>query len=204
MFPSRPSSARPTRPSWRKAIQLPEFATLTEQLKRDLSIAVSPVIEQRRPNDEAVFKLRLNRSNTDFLPTAKDAIEDFLINHNANIYAAPSRTRSDSFASAFPHFANKLISTAAAAESNESFQNSAAAAAAAAAAEQARVNERRLRAAASTPDIKALFDSPAQHLHGGPGFPTTNGVSSATAAQLAHDPVVSVRLAVRQRTRIRQ
>ncbi|GAK66145.1 kh domain protein [Moesziomyces antarcticus] len=169
----------PNSPELAQAIQLPEFATLTEQLKRDLSIAVSPVIEQRRPGGEAVFKLRLNRSNTDFLPTAKDAIEDFLINHNANIYAAPSRTRSDSFASAFPHFANKLISTAAAAESNESFQN---AAAAAAAAEQARVNERRLRAAASTPDIKALFDSPAQHLHGGPGFPTTNGVSSATAA----------------------
>ncbi|CDS81860.1 KH domain protein [Sporisorium scitamineum] len=164
------------------AIQSAEFAALAEQLKRDLSIAVSPVIEQRRPGGEAVFKLRLNRSNTDFLPTAKDAIEDFLINRNANIYAAPSRTRSDSFASAFPHFANKLISTAPAAESNESFHNTAAATAAAAAAEQARVNERRLRAAASTPDIKALFDSPAQHLHGGPGFPSSNGVSAATAA----------------------
>ena len=162
-----------------QAIATPEFAALAEQLKRDLSISVSPVIEQRRPGGEAVFKLRLNRSNTDFLPTAKDAIEDFLINRNANIYAAPSRTRSDSFASAFPHFANKLISTAAAAESNESFHT---AAAAAAAAEQARVNERRLRAAASTPDIKALFDSPAQHLHGGPGFPSSNGPSAATAA----------------------
>ncbi|KAJ1033946.1 hypothetical protein NDA16_000154 [Ustilago loliicola] len=165
-----------------QAIQSAEFAALAEQLKRDLSIAVSPVIEQRRPGGEAVFKLRLNRSNTDFLPTAKDAIEDFLINRNANIYAAPSRTRSDSFASAFPHFANKLISTAAAAESNESFHTATAAAAAAAAAEQARVNERRLRAAASTPDIKALFDSPAQHLHGGPGFPSSNGTSAATAA----------------------
>ena len=167
------------------AIQSAEFTALAEQLKRDLSIAVSPVIEQRRPGGEAVFKLRLNRSNTDFLPTAKDAIEDFLINRNANIYAAPSRARSDSFASAFPHFANKLISTAPAAESTESFHTaaaSAAAAAAAAAAEQARVNERRLRAAASTPDIKALFDSPAQHLHGGPGFPSSNGVSAATAA----------------------
>lgn len=162
-----------------QAIQSAEFTALAEQLKRDLSIAVSPVIEQRRPGGEAVFKLRLNRSNTDFLPTAKDAIEDFLINRNANIYAAPSRNRSDSFASAFPHFANKLISTAAAAESNESFHT---AAAAAAAAEQARVNERRLRAAASTPDIKALFDSPAQHLHGGPGFPSSNGTSAATAA----------------------
>ncbi|CCF50599.1 hypothetical protein NDA11_005311 [Ustilago hordei] len=158
-----------------QAIQSAEFSALTEQLKRDLSIAVSPVIEQRRPGGEAVFKLRLYRSNTDFLPTAKDAIEDFLINRNANIYAAPSRTRSDSFASAFPHFANKLISTAAAAESNESFHT-------AAAAEQARVNERRLRAAASTPDIKALFDSPAQHLHGGPGFPSSNGAGAATAA----------------------
>lgn len=162
------------------AIHSAEFAALAEQLKRDLSISVSPVIEQRRPGGEAVFKLRLNRSNTDFLPTAKDAIEDFLINRNANIYAAPSRTRSDSFASAFPHFANKLISTAGAAESNESFNT--AAAAAAAAAEQARVNERRLRAAASTPDIKALFDAPSQHLHGGPGFASSNGGSAATAA----------------------
>ncbi|KAJ9474011.1 KH domain-containing protein [Pseudozyma hubeiensis] len=165
------------------AIQTDEFTALAEQLKRDLSIAVSPVIEQRRPGGEAVFKLQLNRSNTDFLPTAKDAIEDFLINRNANIYAAPSRARSDSFASAFPHFANKLISTAAAAESNESFHTTTAtAAAAAAAAEQARVNERRLRVAASSPDIKALFDSPAQHLHGGPGFPSSNGGSASTAA----------------------
>ncbi|PWZ03626.1 hypothetical protein BCV70DRAFT_20437 [Testicularia cyperi] len=165
-----------------QAIQSPEFATLAEQLKRDLSISVSPVVEsQQRPGAEVVFQLRLNRSNADFLPTAKDAIEDFLLGRNANVYASPSRTRSDSFASAFPHFANKLLSTAAAAESNESFH---AAAAAAAAAEQARANERRLRAAASTPDIKALFDSPAAHLPGGNGNYTTHSAATASNSPL--------------------
>lgn len=80
------------------------------------------------------------------------------------VYASPVRARSDSFASSFPHFATKLISTAAA-ESTDSFP------------EAARYNERRLRAANSTPDIKALFDSPAHSTH--------NYTTSSTASPLA-------------------
>ncbi|KAN0061221.1 K y domain-containing protein 4 [Thecaphora frezii] len=167
-----------------QVLQTHEFVALAERLKRDLNIVVVPILRQRQ-GGEAVFKLRLNRSNSDFLPTAKDAIEDFLISRNINVYASPARARSDSFASAFPHFANKLLSTAAAAESSESFH---AAAAAAAAAEQARVqHERRLRAAASTPDIKALFDGPSQHAPG-LNYTTTAANSPLIASSLYPSP----------------
>ncbi|PWN48570.1 hypothetical protein IE53DRAFT_188135 [Violaceomyces palustris] len=142
----------PSSPELAQVVATQDFVAMAERVKRDLNIVIVPVIRHRQLT-EAVFKLRLNRSNSDFLPTAKDALEDFLISRNINVYASPDRARSDSFASAFPHFANKLLSQAAAAESNESFHSS----------EQARFNERRLRAAASTPDIKALFDSPASY-----------------------------------------
>lgn len=129
-----------------------DFVALTERVKRDLNINIVPVANKTQTG-EAVFKLRLNRSNADFLPASKDALEDFLLSRNVEVYDSPARARSDSFASSFPHFATKLISTAA--ESTDSFQTDAA--------RYQQAQERsRLRAATSTPDIKALFDSPSQ------------------------------------------
>ncbi len=78
------------------AIQSEEFTALAEQLKRDLSMP-SRLLSSSEGWREAVFKLRLNRSNTDFLPTAKERDRDFLINRNANIYAGAVLGRSDSF-----------------------------------------------------------------------------------------------------------
>jgi hypothetical protein len=137
-----------------------DFVALTERVNRDLNVVIVPVVGAATTpsgeapaaptSGEAVFKLRLNRSNADFLPASKDALEDFLVSRNINVYDSPARARSDSFASSFPHFATKLISTAA--ESTDSFQPSEAL--------RYQHERSRLRAAASTPDIKALFDSP--------------------------------------------
>ena len=64
-------------------INTQEYGALTQRLKRDLNIHVLPPVRQPH-NSEAVFRLRLNRSNTDFLPTAKDLIEDFLVSRNVS------------------------------------------------------------------------------------------------------------------------
>ncbi|CAO1614561.1 unnamed protein product [Sympodiomycopsis kandeliae] len=141
----------PSAPNLQQVLGSQEFVALTERVKRDLSITIvtGPIPAGAT---EAVFKLRLSRSNSDFLPTAKDLLEDFLVSRNVNVYAAPARARSDSFASSFPHFATKLISTPAAEVSEANFQ----------AELSNRFNDGgRLRTAASSPALKALFDSPA-------------------------------------------
>jgi hypothetical protein len=92
-------------------------------------------------------------------PSRRESSEDCLVSRNIDIYESQDRQRSDSFASSFPHFANKLISSVPqAAESTDSFQTDSASRYHQ---QQQQVQEHnRLRAAASTPDIKALFDSP--------------------------------------------
>ncbi|CAO1633310.1 unnamed protein product [Jaminaea pallidilutea] len=139
-----------------------EFSALAERVKRDLSISIVPtIIPSTDSSSEAVFKLRLSRSNSDFLPTAKDLLEDFLVSRNINVYAPPSRARSDSFASAFPHFANKLISTPDGSNGTTNGPAPPSAASAFQADLAARLNDNgRLRGATSTPALKALFDSP--------------------------------------------
>lgn len=87
------------------------------------------------------------------------------------VYASEERARSDSFASAFHLFPNKLISRI---ESTDSLQLDA-----------ARYNERRLRPAASTPDIKALFDSPA---HAQRNYTTTNLTSPFAGSTIYSSP----------------
>jgi hypothetical protein len=160
-----------------------EFVAFTERVKRDLNISIDPVPNQSSSPSmgahkgvEAVFKLRLSRSNADFLPASKDALEDFLTSRNIDVYEAPERQRSDSFASSFPHFANKLISSVSqATESTDSSQTDPAARY-----HHQQIQEsNRLRAAASTPDIKALFDSPSTHQ--GRFFPSAAAASANVA-----------------------
>lgn len=169
-----------------------EFVALTERVKRDLNITIALVLNRNTltagstsPKGEVVFKLRLNRSNADFLPASKDALEDFLISRNINVYETQDRQRSDSFASSFPHFANKLISTVPqAAESTDSFQTDSASR------YQQQVQEsNRLRAAASTPDIKALFDSPSSHQ--GRFFSANTSVPVPGIASANNSPLVN-------------
>jgi hypothetical protein len=176
----------------RVLLESQDFAGLVERVQRELNIRIAPLdTKVTTPTTESeihgklspsasdiVFRLYLNRSGTDILPAAKDALEEFLVSRNIQVYRSPERARTDSFASSFQHFANKLISVPQAAESTDSFQTDS----------NARYTRQgmamhgsqhsqhfdnsdslRLRAAASSPEIKALFDSP--NVASGPFMP---------------------------------
>lgn len=102
----------------------PDFVSLTERVKRELQVSIVPNINSSSVNGslgseaihECSFKFRCQRSNSDFLITAREMLEQFLINHNVHVYPSPTahtHKRGDSFAEAFPHFDSKVLSAAA-------------------------------------------------------------------------------------------
>jgi hypothetical protein len=101
----------------------PDFNNLVERIKRELQVSVVPNIKMPIVNEDSgtetpseyTFKFRCQRSNSDFLITAREMLEQFLANHNIHLFPAPAshvHKRGDSFAEAFPHFDSKLLSTA--------------------------------------------------------------------------------------------
>ncbi|PCH33436.1 cytoplasmic protein [Wolfiporia cocos MD-104 SS10] len=163
--PFEADMAVPPHPELPRICASPDFAAFTERVKRDLQVVISPNVRSPSPGpqsespQECSFKFRCQRSNSDFLVTAREMLEQYLISHNAHVYpSATSRThqRTDSFTDAFPHFDSKVLSTA-----RTRHQNSA---------DLGRPSEamidRRLRMASSSPDVKALFNnSPAYIYH---------------------------------------
>ncbi|KAJ7293343.1 cytoplasmic protein [Mycena rebaudengoi] len=137
-----------------------DFSNLVERIKRELQVSVVPNIKMPILNEDSgsetpseyTFKFRCQRSNSDFLITAREMLEQFLANHNIHLFPAPAshvHKRGDSFAEAFPHFDSKLLSAARTHhESNDLGRPDIA-------------GDRRLRLANSSPDVKALFNSPA-------------------------------------------
>ena len=100
-----------------------DFIALTERVKRELQVSITPNIKSSVINGNGVgdvpseysFKFRCQRSNSDFLVTAREMLEQFLINHNIHVYPSPTahtHKRGDSFAEAFPHFDSKVLSAA--------------------------------------------------------------------------------------------
>ncbi|KAI0932467.1 hypothetical protein AcW1_000410 [Taiwanofungus camphoratus] len=162
--PFEADMAVPAHPELPRICASADFVAFTERVKHDFQVVVSPNIKTPSPNNvseiplECSFKFRCQRSNSDFLVTARDMLEQFLISHNAHVYpSATSRThqRSDSFADAFPHFDSKVLSTA-----RTRHQNSA---------DLGRPSEamidRRLRLASSSPDVKALFNNSPSYIY---------------------------------------
>jgi hypothetical protein len=101
----------------------PEFTAFAERVKREFQVSIVPNIRSLSTTGlsgsdtppEYSFKFRCQRSNSDFLVTAREMLEQFLLNHNVHVYpSATSHThkRGDSFAEAFPHFDSKVLSTA--------------------------------------------------------------------------------------------
>jgi hypothetical protein len=105
----------------------PEFTNLVERVKRELQVSIAPNFKILGASNGAAmtaaaeapaeysFKFRCQRSNSDFLITAREMLEQFLLNHNVHVYPSPtshSHKRGDSFAEAFPHFDSKVLSTA--------------------------------------------------------------------------------------------
>jgi hypothetical protein len=101
-----------------------EFSAFVERVKHELQVSIVPNIKNHAINGisssealpECSFKFRCQRSNSDFLITAREMLEQFLINHNVHVYPSPTahtHKRGDSFADAFPHFDSKVLSAAA-------------------------------------------------------------------------------------------
>ncbi|KAJ7655057.1 cytoplasmic protein [Mycena polygramma] len=111
---------------------------------------------------EYTFKFRCQRSNSDFLITAREMLEQFLGNHNIHLFPAPAshvHKRGDSFAEAFPHFDSKLLSTARTHHGMSHYRLNLSARLMGPSPESDDLG--RLRMANSSPDVKALFNSPA-------------------------------------------
>ncbi|KAJ7139889.1 hypothetical protein C8R44DRAFT_606260 [Mycena epipterygia] len=137
-----------------------DFNNLVERIKRELQVSVVPNIKMSIVNEDSgsempseyTFKFRCQRSNSDFLITAREMLEQFLGNHNIHLFPSPAshvHKRGDSFAEAFPHFDSKLLSTARTHHESDDLGRPDIA------------GDRRLRLANSSPDVKALFNSPA-------------------------------------------
>ncbi|KAI0786027.1 hypothetical protein C8Q75DRAFT_808815 [Abortiporus biennis] len=157
----------PPQPDLSRICSSPDFAAFTERIKRDFQVVVTPNFKPAQVNGSAAtaetpgecsFKFRCQRSNSDFLVSTREMLEQYLLGHNIHVYpSATSRThkRGDSFADAFPHFDSKVLSTA-----RTRHQNSA---------DLGRPSEsmidRRLRLASSSPDVKALFNNSPKYIY---------------------------------------
>ena len=120
--PFEADMAVPPHPDLTRICASPDFVSFAERVKRELQVVISPNIKTPIANGsipegptECSFKFRCQRSNSDFLATAREMLEQFLIEHNVHVYpSATARThqRGDSFTDAFPHFDSKVLSTA--------------------------------------------------------------------------------------------
>ncbi|WVR08561.1 hypothetical protein IAU60_005616 [Kwoniella sp. DSM 27419] len=133
----------PPNPELTRLVASPDFILFTERVKRDHQIAIVPSAKFGQ-GDEAIFKFRCQRSNIDFLGTARDVLEEWLGQHNIQVYPSNAAKRVDSFADAFSHFNSKLLSTGTST----------------AEAEGESLVERRQRPVTVSTDVRALFNGP--------------------------------------------
>jgi hypothetical protein len=121
--PFEADMAVPVHPELQHVCSSPDFVAFTERIKREYQIVISPnmkgpaggaaVSQGADFHGDTSFKFRCQRSNTDSLMTARELLEQFLLDHNVHVYPSPTahtHKRGDSFTSAFPHFDSKLIS----------------------------------------------------------------------------------------------
>lgn len=193
--PFEADMAVPPNPDLPRVVSTPEFSALVERVKRELQVAISPNFKQAPPGTytngnsasesltDYSFKFRCQRSNSDFLITAREMLEQFLLNHNIHVYPSPTshtHKRGDSFAEAFPHFDSKVLS-AARTRGHESMDLSLI--------RSDIIGDRRLRLANSSPDVKALFNSPAYIYNLPPTEveePESNYLSGPVAGEVDH------------------
>jgi hypothetical protein len=120
--PFEADMAVPPNPDLPRLCTSSEFASFVERIKRDFHVCIVPNMKVALngvappdPLSEYSFKFRCQRSQSDFLITAREMLEQFLLNHNVHVYPSPTahtHKRGDSFAEAFPHFDSKVLSTA--------------------------------------------------------------------------------------------
>ncbi|KAG9101165.1 hypothetical protein FRC06_003301 [Ceratobasidium sp. 370] len=138
-------------------VQSNDYLTFSENCKRDYQVVVVPQIPASGSGERPSFKFRCQRSNSDFLATAREQLEAFLVSAGVEVYPSSLGKRADSYITdAFPHFGSKLLSTTPTTNTNSI-------SAASDLVEFPRSTdgyERRIRLASSTPDVKALFNNP--------------------------------------------
>ncbi|KAL1715481.1 hypothetical protein EV715DRAFT_207370 [Schizophyllum commune] len=161
--PFEADMAVPPSPDLYLVVQSPDFAALVERIKRDFQVAITPNVKpwsngMSESTGDNTFKFRCQRSNSDFLAAAREMLEQFLLNHNVHIYpsaTAHTHKRGDSFAEAFPHFDSKLLS--AHRTRHTGGFSSAPVSADLGRPSELQAQDRRLRMASSSPDVKAAF-----------------------------------------------
>jgi len=143
----------------------PDFVSLTEQVKRDLNITILPWVDRSGAGEEAIIRFCLNRSHVDFLATARDMVEEYLVARKIALYPGSLRPRSDAFAAdPFPFFNSALIQTVAGDKAPEQGATSRASHVRAGGpvgvpGGNMGMDRSKLRMAASSPNIKAIFDA---------------------------------------------
>ncbi|GAA5856623.1 hypothetical protein JCM8547_005897 [Rhodosporidiobolus lusitaniae] len=153
-----------------------DFVNLTEKIKRDLNITILPWVDRSGNNEETIIRFCLNRSNVDFLATSRDLVEEYLVQRKINLYPGSLRPRSDSFADVFAPFNSKLLSTSSALAGT----GTDGAAPGEPRPDPRPGSDRKLRLAASSPNIKAIFDAnpggpSAAYPNHPPRVPSANG-----------------------------
>ncbi|QRW19428.1 meiotically up-regulated protein [Rhizoctonia solani] len=140
-------------------VQSTDYLSFSETCKRDYQVVIVPQIPASGSGERPSFKFRCQRSNSDFLATAREQLEAFLVSAGIEVYPSTMGKRADSYITdAFPHFGSKLLSTTAPTASAASTVS-----ASSDLVEFPRTGdgyERRIRLASSTPDVKALFNNP--------------------------------------------
>ncbi|GJJ08826.1 hypothetical protein Clacol_003045 [Clathrus columnatus] len=166
----------PPTPELGRLVPTQEFKAFIEQVKAELEVDIIAPTESMIPTSGAgsngtsngvgssmigaeplFFRMHCQRSNSDSVATAREMLEGFLLKNNVQVYSHVTSTghrRSDSFADAFPHFNSKLLATTTAGggggvpDSPDYVRNVDLAGS---------PDQRRVRLATSSPDVKALF-----------------------------------------------
>ncbi|CCO27342.1 hypothetical protein BN14_01380 [Rhizoctonia solani AG-1 IB] len=95
-------------------VQSADYLSFSETCKRDYQVVIVPQIPASGSGERPSFKFRCQRSNSDFLATAREQLEAFLVSAGIEVYPSTMGKRADSYITdAFPHFGSKLLSTTA-------------------------------------------------------------------------------------------
>ncbi|EIW69943.1 hypothetical protein TREMEDRAFT_71463 [Tremella mesenterica DSM 1558] len=88
----------PPNPAFIPLIRGEKFTEFTSTIQRDhhILISASPLFSET----DAIFKFQCLRSNIEFLPAARDSLEEFLSGHGIQVYPTPALRRADSFTDA--------------------------------------------------------------------------------------------------------
>ncbi|SCZ89319.1 BZ3500_MvSof-1268-A1-R1_Chr9g10367 [Microbotryum saponariae] len=139
-----------------------DFVGLTEHIKRNFNVAIMPWVDRSGASDETIIRFYLNRSNIEVLPAARDLVEEYLVQRKIQLYPGSLRPRPDAFNDSFSFFNSNLLATS----RSDAVRD------------LSSTVDHKLRLAASSPNIKSIFEAPSTTTYGAPGqSPLRNAAS---------------------------